>query len=336
MFFSTAFVLATLPFLTTAAPYSEVLSRLAVPIQKREVIRRADVDFDTGSSDLFLPGASCGSTCSGHTLYNPNSSTTAKLLGKSFSLAYGDGSTVSGTQYTDTVSVGSIKVAGQTLGAATKYSTGFGSKQFPADSLMGMGFKSISDYNANPPFQSMVAAGTVTASVFGFKLSTSGSELYLRGMNSKLFSGSFTYVPVTTQGYWQVNLGAVAVNGKKVVSSTSSIIDTGTTLIIGDTTNVKAVYAQIPGSKSAGGGTYSIPCNSSTPLSLTFGSKQFTINLSTFTVGKISSGSSQCLGGLAEDDSIGSKFWIIGDVFLRNVYTLFDVGSARVGFATLV
>lgn len=168
------------------------------------------------------------------------------------------------------------QVTKQTLGAAKTYSTGFGSDQFPADGLMGMGFKSISDYNANPPFQSMVAAGAVDESVFGFKLAESGSELYLGGTNSNLYSGDFTYVPVTdevsillsgiegagadlcaSQGYWQVNMDAFNVNGKKVVSSTSSIIDTGTTLIVGDTASVKAVYAKISGSKDQGDGTWS-------------------------------------------------------------------------------
>jgi cathepsin D len=91
------------------------------------------VDFDTGSSDLFLPSSSCGTTCSGHTKYNPAKSSTSKALGKSFSLAYGDGSTVSGQQYQDTVTLAGLTATKQTLGSATKYSTGFGSAQFPAD-----------------------------------------------------------------------------------------------------------------------------------------------------------------------------------------------------------
>ena len=64
---------------------------------------------------------------------------------------------------------------------------------------MGMGFKSISDYNANPPFQSMIAAGVVDDDVFGFKFADSGSELYLGGVNDDLYTGSFTWVPVTDE-----------------------------------------------------------------------------------------------------------------------------------------
>jgi cathepsin D len=68
------------------------------------------VDFDTGSSDLFLPSPSCGSTCSGHNLYDPDASSTSQNLSKTFSLAFGDGSTVEGDQFTDVVSIAGLTV----------------------------------------------------------------------------------------------------------------------------------------------------------------------------------------------------------------------------------
>ena len=68
------------------------------------------MDFDTGSSDLFVPSVLCGDSCSGHELYNPNASSTSQDLKKTFALAYGDGSTVSGEQYTDVVSIAGLTV----------------------------------------------------------------------------------------------------------------------------------------------------------------------------------------------------------------------------------
>ncbi|KAI0037915.1 acid protease, partial [Auriscalpium vulgare] len=239
------------------------------------------VDFDTGSSDLFLPGSSCGSTCSGHTLYSPSASSTAKDLKKTFSLAYGDGSTVSGEQYTDTVSIAGLTATTQTLGSAKTYSEGFESSEFPADGLLGMAFKSLSDYNANPLFQSLIAQGKVAEESFGFYFADSGSELFIGGVNDDLYSGDFTTVDVTDASYWQTDFDAITVNGKKVVSSTSTIIDTGTTQIIGTTKGIKALYAQITGAKadsSLGDGLYSIPCTFSTPISVTLGGTAFTVD----------------------------------------------------------
>jgi cathepsin D len=66
------------------------------------------VDFDTGSSDLFVPSINCDSSCSGHEMYDPSASSTSHDLGKNFSLTYGDGSTVSGEQYSDTVSIAGL------------------------------------------------------------------------------------------------------------------------------------------------------------------------------------------------------------------------------------
>ena len=72
--------------------------------------RRDTVDFDTGSSDLFLPSPSCNSNCSGHKSYDPDASSTAHDISKTFSLAFGDGSTVDGNQFTDVVSIAGLTV----------------------------------------------------------------------------------------------------------------------------------------------------------------------------------------------------------------------------------
>jgi len=166
-------------------------------------------------SDLFLPGPKCDSSCSGHAIYSPSASSTAQDLGQTFSHSYEDGATVSGQLFADTVSVAGLtvcsvfvldircltpeQVTGQTLGAASKYSSNLAPDQFPADGVMGLAFQSISAYNAAPVVQTLISQGQIDAPVFSFKLATTGSELYLGGANPALYTGSFAYTPVTQQ-----------------------------------------------------------------------------------------------------------------------------------------
>jgi cathepsin D len=64
---------------------------------------------------------------------------------------------------------------------------------------MGMGFKSISVYNADPTFQTLVAEDVVDCSMFGFKFATSDSELFLGGVNPDYNEDSFTWVPLSNE-----------------------------------------------------------------------------------------------------------------------------------------
>ena len=41
----------------------------------------------------------------------------------------------------------------------------------------------------------------------------------------------------------------ISVNGKSVIGSSNAVIDTGTTMVVGDTQSVQDFYDQIPGSK---------------------------------------------------------------------------------------
>ncbi|KAI9448643.1 hypothetical protein F5148DRAFT_988094, partial [Russula earlei] len=85
----------------------------------------------------------------------------------------------------------------QTLGLATSYSEGFQIGNFSADGLMGMGFLSISVFNAVPPLQTLISENMLTSPMFGIKLATLSSDLFLGGINNSLFMGDFSWVSLS-------------------------------------------------------------------------------------------------------------------------------------------
>ncbi|KAG6857322.1 hypothetical protein H0H87_005625 [Tephrocybe sp. NHM501043] len=141
--------------------------------------------------------------------------------------------------------------ASQAVGVATEYSAGFAKGQFPPDGLMGMAFAEISDFGANPVFQSLVAQKQTPAAQFSFKLSAPGPQLLLGGVDADLYNGTLTHAPVVQKGFWQVELDAVNVAGKATASRLTAIVDTGTTLVLGDLKSVTSFYNAIPGAASA-------------------------------------------------------------------------------------
>ena len=55
-----------------------------------------------------------------------------------------------------------------------------------------------------------------------------------------------------------------------------------------------------------------------------------------FNLGEVPEGSGQCVGSVQGlDHGLGSNVWILGDSFMKNVYTAFDFEHNQVGFATL-
>ncbi|KAH7919913.1 acid protease [Leucogyrophana mollusca] len=294
------------------------------------------VDFDTGSSDLFLPGPGCGELCGSFTVYYPNASSTSKLLGQSVGLIYGDQSSIIGTTYSDTVSIGGYTAKNQTIIAAQQYSEAFEAPTRASDGLMGMAFGALGQSTHSPLFQTLVAQGAVPEPVFAFKLAHSGSELRIGGVNSALYKGAFTYTNVTEPAYWQITVDGVSANGTQVLSNVSAIVDSGTSTISGDPASVEKLYAAV-GGVSIGNGMYAYPCDSTPNLTFQIGGKSIAIapewiNGGFYTDGE--NGEALCLGQISGSDSTGT-LWVLGDVFMRNVYTVFDVGNTRIGFADL-
>ena len=202
-----------------------------------------------------------------------------------------------------------------------------------------MSYQALSSLNAAPVFQNLVAQSKTTSSVFGFKLAQTGSELSVGALDTTQYTGTVTYVPVTKKAFWQVSLDQMSVKGKAVrgLSKVQSVVDTGTSFILMDAQQAQAFYENISGSRDAsrtiGQGFYTYPCSANPTVSLTFGGQAFSIAPSLFSLGKVSKTSDQCVGAVVGASKY--NFVVVGDVFLQNVYTAFDFGNNRVGFAAL-
>ncbi|KAI9059506.1 acid protease [Trametes sanguinea] len=291
------------------------------------------IDFDTSSADLWVGSSSC-STCRRHNTYNPSRSSTSDSQRGTFEIEYQDGTSASGPIYTDTVTVGGATVTGQYFSAVTNEAEQL--TEDPEDGLLGLGLTALSSMKKDPFFVTAVKQNAVQEGVFAFKLGQSGSELYIGGTNSRLYTGSIEYHDVTTdKGYWQIGGASALLNGRTFASNLETIIDSGTTLMAAEPSVVDQFYSSIRGSGyDEESGYYTFPCNSVPVVSFNWGGKTWTISGDDFNLGETRSGG--CAGALvAADLQMPNNVWLLGDTFMKNVYTAFSVDDNAVGFAAL-
>jgi cathepsin D len=299
------------------------------------------VVFDTGSSNLWVPSSSCSLlniACRLHSKYDSSKSSTYVKNGTSFAIQYGSGS-LSGYTSEDTVSVGSVTVPNLLFAEAVK-EPGIAFIAAHFDGILGFGFPEISVNGMNPFFQAALEAGVIKEAKFAFYLEKSGStggELTLGGVDSTKYTGDFTYTPITIKGYWQFDVSEVKVAGTSFADTTKAIADTGTSLLAIPTSSMTSLLTKFPSGivKPLAAGEYTVECDkvSEMPaISFSIAGKDFVLEGSDYVL----SVSGECLLGFTAIDVPPPRgpLWILGDVFLRKHYTVFDYGNSQIGFAT--
>jgi saccharopepsin len=294
------------------------------------------VILDTGSSNLWVPSSKCTSiACFLHTKYDSSSSSTFKQNGSEFSIQYGSGS-MEGFVSRDDLTIGDLTIKGQDFAEAVKEpGLAFAFGKF--DGILGLAYDTISVNHITPPFYNMINQELLDEPVFSFRIGSSdsdGGEAVFGGIDHSAYSGKIHYVPIRRKAYWEVELEKVSFGDDELVlENTGAAIDTGTSLIALPTDMAEMLNAQI-GAKKSWNGQYQVDC-AKVPnlpeLSFHFGGKPYPLKGSDYIL-EVQGTCISAFTGLDINLPWGS-LWIIGDVFLRRYFTVYDLGRNGVGFA---
>ncbi|KAI0424238.1 secreted aspartic proteinase precursor [Xylaria sp. FL1042] len=323
---------------SVATQPQEYDSEWLTPVQIGTPAQTLNLDFDTGSSDLWVFSTDTSSRyVNGQTQYSPSkSSSSSKLSGAKWDIAYGDGSSSSGIVYTDVVTIGGLSVTKQAVESAQTVSSSFTSES-DLDGLLGLAFSSL---NTVTPTQQKTwfdnIKGSLDSPLFAVDFKAGGVPgTYDFGfIDSSKYTGSITYATVSTrQGFWEFTASGYAVgSGSFKSSSIDGIADTGTTLLYLPSTIVSAYYAQVSGSRNnAQAGGYTFPCSASLP-DFTFGVGSARIVIPGDYINYAPYSGSTCFGGIQSSSGIGIN--IFGDVALKAAYVVFDSTGPRLGWAS--
>ncbi|NXG24808.1 CATE protein, partial [Grallaria varia] len=303
------------------------------------------VVFDTGSSNLWVTSVYCVSkACAGHAKFQPTQSSTYQVVGTPFSIQYGTGS-LTGVIGSDQVVVEGITVNNQQFAESiSEPGKAFLDAEF--DGILGLAYPSLAVDGVTPVFDNMMAQNLVELPLFSVYMSTNpesslGGELLFGGFDTSRFTGTLNWVPVTQQGYWQIQLDNIQLGGTVAfcANGCQAIVDTGTSLIVGPTKEVKELQNYI-GAVSVDG-EYAVECsnlNVMPDVTFTINGLPYTLNAQAYTLMEGGDGTTVCISGFQGNDipPPAGPLWILGDVFIRQFYSVFDRGNNRVGLAPAV
>lgn len=286
--------------------------------------------LDTGAGTTWVMGPDCTSTaCKTRASFGAADSSTYKAVNTDLDIAYGSGH-VTGTYATDTINFAGMSFS-FTFGIANSTSDQFNS--FPFSGILGLSQQT----GPVPNFlQTIISSKTLKANVFGMDLNrasdgTNTGEINFGAPDTSRYSGSLSYTSVAKNGpnHWAVALDNVGYGNTQVgVTGRLGYLDSGTSYVFGQPSDVIAFHALVPDAVTTDNITWTVPCSTTTSMSFTFSGVTYNVSSKDWVGPSVNGVCTSNIYGMAVVDK---DSWLIGDTFFKNVYALFDVDQDRIG-----
>ncbi|GMM34396.1 aspartyl protease [Saccharomycopsis crataegensis] len=301
------------------------------------------IQIDTGSSDFFVPAVNSSSQ---YGTFDPSKSSTYNQTSKDFEIMYGDRTYAKGKWAYDDLTFGNVELKNIFFSAATNQTTGEG--------VCGIGFPTneASNYPGgfmydNLPVQ-LVNQGYISKNAYSLYLNSeeasSGSVLF-GAIDHAKYQGelqTFDIVDIDDGGdktstpyAFYINLDSVSVNNTTYINTAyPALLDSGTTLLYAPTEVYKKV-GETYGTYSNDDEGYVTTCGATGPnFDFKFNNLTISVPFKDLLFSLEDNGSmganDKCMIGL---QNAGSSTYILGDVFLRSAYVVYDLTDAKISMA---
>ncbi|CEL09708.1 hypothetical protein ASPCAL12841 [Aspergillus calidoustus] len=296
------------------------------------------LDFDSGSSDLWVISTLTGIEAVAHKVYDPKSSTSSKLLpGATWDITYADGSGSGSVVYKDHVAIGTSLSIDQAVEVALYVSPEFATNPF-SSGLLGLAFSTLNTVSPVPQlsyFENVLP--TVQKPLFTADLKHGRPGTYNFGyIDHTAYSGAIAWTPVTKPygyyAYWQLDVTGFQVGpGPYHEYIINGIADTGTTLLYLLPLITEAYYSKVIGAFfDPSYAAWLFPCTSPLP-DFVFGIKGYRGVIPGEYMIFEPLGDDLCYGGIQVNT--GLPFSIFGDILLKAQFVVFDHQGPGLGFA---
>jgi len=242
------------------------------------------------------------------------------------------------------------------------------------DGILGLAFPLISrDPGVDTIIPNLKKSGDLDKAMFAFYLGDEkDGELAIGGYNTDRMKDptKINWVDLAMPAYWLVSMDKVSFGGKEITSAkTGGIMDTGTSLIYGPQGQVMSIANSMGAQYVPQVGLFMIDCDTKVPdLEFTIGGQGYKITGDQLMV-KDDSGeycfftvAIMAFAGDSEVDTLDADLeeqvveemrkihkeptspippgfagntWLVGDTFLRTIYSIYDMDEERFGIAEL-
>ncbi|KAJ2511113.1 hypothetical protein H4217_007543 [Coemansia sp. RSA 1939] len=319
--------------------------------------QKFSVVFDTGSSNIWVPGQECSSSaCTEHRRFNQRSSATFHPTTQNIQIQYGTGF-IAGNIAKETVQVaGAVVLQNQSFAVTSTEDRTFELPRSQFDGLFGLGFTGGSEGGVRAPVDTMVQENLLKEPLFGVKLLKDANQAngeITFGSYDRSFGNRLSWIDVYGDFFWATTMegifygneptnylyGADSVNNAtasiplsaadKARASRKALLDTGSSLLYGDPYSLAEMGRRIGANPFTG----EVPCaavSSLKPFHFILGGKRFTMNPKDYIFHDDATGICE-----VQWMPVNEYLWILGIPFLQSHYSVYNIKERKMGLAPM-